>query len=370
MNPDYYARYPCSNELYHHGILGQKWGVRRFQNADGSLTPEGRIRYGKGSEIGKKANAIAKRVAKGASEAGKYVGKKAKQAGEYAVKRAKMRFPSFMTDEELAEYTSRIASEKRYKDARREMVSNGAAASAKKFIGDVLTNGAQTLARKGFDKLAAELTKTPLERQEEQLKRLANIKDYQEKLSNVKKESARSFIDRVLNDPNATAKDIADAASISENLKKLGKKDQPDKPNKPNKTNEGAEAPQQVEPETPKPPKKSENAKDDGSWIASNNSQTIRNTNPFSNYRMRPLPDDSPKNVRSSDPFPDSPFLRGKSLIYEVVEDSADVPAKLISRDEITEKGKLFLEDDDVWDAPRYGSGLVSYDEDWFDYDN
>ena len=33
--------------LAHHGILGQKWGVRRFQNADGSLTDAGRIRYAK-----------------------------------------------------------------------------------------------------------------------------------------------------------------------------------------------------------------------------------------------------------------------------------------------------------------------------------
>ncbi|MBR6287816.1 MAG: hypothetical protein IKR19_00555 [Acholeplasmatales bacterium] len=32
-------------ELYHHGIKGQKWGIRRFQNEDGSLTAEGKKRY-------------------------------------------------------------------------------------------------------------------------------------------------------------------------------------------------------------------------------------------------------------------------------------------------------------------------------------
>lgn len=42
--------------LYHHGIKGQKWGLRRFQNEDGTYTPEGRIRYGR---VGKIAKAIA-----------------------------------------------------------------------------------------------------------------------------------------------------------------------------------------------------------------------------------------------------------------------------------------------------------------------
>jgi len=34
-----------NNELYHHGIKGMKWGVRRYQNYDGSLTPAGQKRY-------------------------------------------------------------------------------------------------------------------------------------------------------------------------------------------------------------------------------------------------------------------------------------------------------------------------------------
>ena len=37
--------YTRTKELQHHGIKGQKWGVRRFQNKDGSLTPAGKERY-------------------------------------------------------------------------------------------------------------------------------------------------------------------------------------------------------------------------------------------------------------------------------------------------------------------------------------
>lgn len=40
--------YVSAHELYHYGIKGQKWGVRRFQNKDGSLTPAGKKRYNPG----------------------------------------------------------------------------------------------------------------------------------------------------------------------------------------------------------------------------------------------------------------------------------------------------------------------------------
>lgn len=40
------------SELYHHGIKGQKWGVRRYQNEDGTLTDAGKKRYRYNSEDG------------------------------------------------------------------------------------------------------------------------------------------------------------------------------------------------------------------------------------------------------------------------------------------------------------------------------
>jgi hypothetical protein len=74
LQSDYY------NSLVHHGVKGQKWGVRRFETKDGHLTPAGKERYDVYDEGGKvskkerkadkKALKAAKRVAKAYKTAG------------------------------------------------------------------------------------------------------------------------------------------------------------------------------------------------------------------------------------------------------------------------------------------------------------
>ncbi len=49
MNNDWREYYDPQYVLMHHGIKGQKWGVRQYQNADGTLTEAGKKRYGSAS---------------------------------------------------------------------------------------------------------------------------------------------------------------------------------------------------------------------------------------------------------------------------------------------------------------------------------
>lgn len=81
-----------SGELHHWGIKGMKWGQRRYQNKDGSLTPAGRKRYGdKGSD---------------GSDA-----------------RPKKKSLSEMSDDEIREMTNRMNLEKDYLTAQRNLAS-------------------------------------------------------------------------------------------------------------------------------------------------------------------------------------------------------------------------------------------------------
>lgn len=73
------------NILAHYGVLGMKWGVRRYQNADGTLTNAGKKRYSAAKAVGKIVNDSAK--PKGGPETPKPP-KNAKVDGQQTIKRS------------------------------------------------------------------------------------------------------------------------------------------------------------------------------------------------------------------------------------------------------------------------------------------
>lgn len=129
--------------IAHHGIKGQKWGQRRYQNSDGSLTTLGRARYGVGAAAKKTGQALGK----AGSTAGKAIGKaarkavgrqtdeelnaelaKARKTHERAMKKAeiddltgKKKKLSKMTDAEVDAYIDRLAKEKSVRQAEKDL---------------------------------------------------------------------------------------------------------------------------------------------------------------------------------------------------------------------------------------------------------
>ena len=124
-------------ELRHWGIKGQKWGVRRYQNKDGSLTPAGRKRYADEEAALKNREKSIKEREKNAARKAKIDTKKAElDAREEALKGGKKvskaatkpetpraKTMREMSDDELRAHTTRMQLEKNYMDAQKNLAA-------------------------------------------------------------------------------------------------------------------------------------------------------------------------------------------------------------------------------------------------------
>lgn len=106
-------------ELSHSGIKGQKWGVRRFQNEDRTLTPAGKERYSKaGTEKRKEKEERKAQKEKAAAErkAEKQARRDAKEAAKPESSKWKSKDAKYLSDEELNRRNNRLQREKQYRD--------------------------------------------------------------------------------------------------------------------------------------------------------------------------------------------------------------------------------------------------------------
>ena len=136
-----------SNELSHHGIKGQKWGRRRYQNKDGSLTPAGKQRYGSeenfesrydedvkaGIKAAKKLTDGSKDLAKATKEKESERSRKKQREANKAIEEAARDRARSMSDQELRDAVNRLNMEENYTRMiqNRERIELGESAASK-----------------------------------------------------------------------------------------------------------------------------------------------------------------------------------------------------------------------------------------------
>ena len=136
------------NELMHWGIKGMKWGVRRYQNKDGSLTPAGKKRYDNEMAKLKEEEKIAKNKLRTQAKLNKLDEKRkeieALKSGNPITKSTKRSSkPSVkdMSDEELRQTVNRLLMEQQYAKLNPQQVSAGQK-FVKKVMNDVVAPAA------------------------------------------------------------------------------------------------------------------------------------------------------------------------------------------------------------------------------------
>jgi hypothetical protein len=163
MHIYYIAGIPYSDDLYHSGVKGQKWGLRRYQYEDGTLTPLGKIHYG--------AQKTGQAVGRAVKATGKAVGKVAKKAYAKQVESYKKKHPEKMTEAELREHISRIKMENEYREmirTNKKPVSTG-----KRIVQDIIESSSKALVSGAIDRLNISLkAKDQVKRDKEREKRL------------------------------------------------------------------------------------------------------------------------------------------------------------------------------------------------------
>lgn len=144
---------PHSDYLAHHGIKNQKWGQRRFQNYDGSLTSEGRRRYGIGesNQSRRERKQVEKAKAKAAKVRAKASGKKKAEAQKLQDQKQKRmeylrdhpekiyKYRKELTPDDVTEIMQNVKFDRSLQDIRKEEISRG----MKKI--DQIRNNTQTI---------------------------------------------------------------------------------------------------------------------------------------------------------------------------------------------------------------------------------
>ena len=120
--------YDNNDYLAHHGIKGQKWGVRRFQNPDGSLTDEGRKRYGSTQKLNQHIKDMAAAIKKKISTKQNLSDEEAREKlKEYVRKHPKKleKYSKVLTKDEVNEVIENIRFDRRIQDIKQEEIQRG-----------------------------------------------------------------------------------------------------------------------------------------------------------------------------------------------------------------------------------------------------